>query len=80
MTAPMVLINAASPDRARVKHPEREDLEGTIHALGGIFWALSMLVVHHAADEIAHEEDRLNGIDALILAGKKLADDTAERF
>jgi hypothetical protein len=39
-----------------------------------------MLVVHHAADDIAHEEDLHNGIDALILAGKQLADDTAERF
>jgi hypothetical protein len=64
MTAPMVSTNVASPATARVKRPERGNLEATIHALGGIFWALNMLVVHHAADDIAHEEDRLNGIDA----------------
>ena len=52
----------------------------TIHALRGIFWALNMLVVHHAADDIAHEEDLHNGISALILAGEQLADETAERF
>ena len=78
MTAPTT--NVVSPATARVKRPEQGDLEATIHALGGTFWALNMLVVHHAADDIAHEEDRLNGIDALILAGKQLADDVAERF
>ena len=72
--------NAASRTSASVKRPERGDLESTIHALGGIFWALSMLVVHHAADDIARDEDLHNGIDALILAGKQLADDVAERF
>jgi hypothetical protein len=80
MNAPMVSTNVASPATARVKRPERGDLEATIHALGGIFWALNMLVVHHAADDIAHDEDRLNGIDALILAGNQLASETAERF
>jgi hypothetical protein len=72
--------SAASRTTARVKRPEQGDLEMTIHALGGIFWALNMLVVHHAADAIAHERDLRNGIDALILAGKQLADDMAERF
>jgi hypothetical protein len=52
----------------------------TIHALRGIFLALNMLVVHHAADEIAHENDLNNGISALILAGEQLADEMAERF
>jgi hypothetical protein len=65
---------------ANVKHPELGDLETTVIALHGIFWALHMLVVHHAADDIAHENDLHNGIDALILAGERLAAETAERF
>ena len=72
--------NAASRTKASVKRPGPEDLQMTIHALRGIFWALNMLVVHHAADDIAHEEDLHNGISALILAGEQLADETAERF
>ena len=72
--------NAASHTTASVKRPERGDLEMTIHALHGIFWALNMLVVHRAADNIAHQNDLRNGIDALILAGNQLASETAERF
>jgi hypothetical protein len=72
--------NAASRTKASVKRPGPEDLQMTIHALRGIFWALNMLVVHHAADDIAHENDLNNGISALILAGEQLADETAERF
>ena len=72
--------NAASRTKASVKRPGPEDLEMTIHALRGIFWALNMLVVHHAADDIAHENNLNNGIGALILAGEQLADEMAERF
>ena len=72
--------NAASRTKASVKRPGPEDLQMTIHALRGIFWALNMLVVHHAADEIAHENDLNNGISALILTGEQLADEMAERF
>jgi hypothetical protein len=71
---------AASRTTASVKRPGQGDLEMTIHALRGIFWALNMLVVRHAADDIAHEEDLHNGISALILAGEQLANETAERF
>ncbi len=39
-----------------------------------------MLVVHHAADDIAHEQDRVNGIDGLILAGQRLTEEVIERF
>jgi hypothetical protein len=72
--------NAASRSTAIVKRPGRGDLEMTIHALHGIFWALNLLVVHRAADDIAHENDLHNGISALILAGEQLADEMAERF
>jgi hypothetical protein len=71
---------AAPHNTVNVERPERGDLQMTIHALHGIFWALNMLVVHHAADDIAHEDDLHNGIDALILAGEHLAEEMAERF
>ena len=71
---------AAPHNTVNVERPERGDLQATIHALHGIFWALNMLVVHHAADDIAHENDLHNGISALILAGEQLADEMTERF
>ena len=70
----------ASSSRASVKHPSQGDLQMTVHALQGIFWALNMLVVHHAADDIAHEQDRINGIDGLILAGQWMTEKVIERF
>ena len=62
-----------------VKRPTGPDLETTVHALHSIFWALNMLVIH-AADDIAHEGDRINGIDQLILAGQLITKDMADRF
>jgi hypothetical protein len=52
----------------------------TIHALHGILWALDMLVVNRAADKIAVDADRIEGINGLILAGEQLAEDVAGRF
>jgi hypothetical protein len=63
-----------------VKRPGQGDLEMTIHALRGIFWALNMLVVHNAADDIAHKADLDSGISDLILAGDRLTAEIAERF
>jgi len=63
-----------------VGYASEGDLRMTVDALHGIFWALNMLVVHHAADDIAHERDRVNGIDGLILAGQRLTEEVMERF
>jgi len=52
----------------------------TIHALHGILWALDMLVVNRAADGIAQDADRIEGINGLILAGEQLAEKMSERF
>ena len=66
--------------KARVDRPDVGDLQQAVHALHGIFWALNMLVIHRAADDIAHEQDRLNGIDQLIMAGELITDELSERF
>ncbi len=51
-----------------------------IYGLHGIFWALNQLVVHHVADDHAHEQDPRNGIDGLIVAGQTLADEISKHF
>lgn len=51
-----------------------------IHGLHGIFRALDMLVAREAADEIANESERRNGIANLIVAGVELAEQIKERF
>jgi hypothetical protein len=48
--------------------------------LEGIFWALNMLVIHKVADDVAHEEDRRDGIEQLIMAGEQLAGEVSKRF
>jgi hypothetical protein len=55
-------------------------MQTAIIGLQGIFWALNMLVVNHAADRIARESDRNDGIAALITAGETLADEISNRF
>jgi hypothetical protein len=72
--------DAASRTTASVRRLGQGDLELTILGLRGIFWALNMLVVHNAADDIAHKGDLDNGISNLIIAGELLATETAERF
>ena len=37
-------------------------------------------IEHFAADDIAHERDRVNGISGLILAGQLLTEEVIERF
>jgi hypothetical protein len=66
--------------RCASRGPDRGDLELTVHALHGIFWALDMLVNQRVADKVAHEGDRRNGIANLIVAGERLCDDMTERF
>lgn len=46
--------------------------------LRGIFWALDLLVVQHAADALV--DDHEDGIENLIVAGKVLADEISRRF
>ncbi len=70
----------AARSRAYVTKPDQGDLEMAVHAMNGIFWALNMLVVQGAADDIAHEEDRHNGIANLIVAGERLTNEISERF
>jgi hypothetical protein len=72
--------DAAPRSTVNVERPERADLQATIHALHGILWALDMLVVNQAADGIANETDRAEGIAGLIWAGEQLAEEMAERF
>jgi hypothetical protein len=69
-----------APDPVSVNRPDIGDLQSTIHALHGILWALDMLVVNQAADGIANDTDRAEGIAGLILAGEQLAEEMAERF
>jgi hypothetical protein len=38
------------------------------------------LVIHRAADDVAHDEDRRNGIEQLIMAGEQLAGEVSKRF
>jgi hypothetical protein len=64
----------------QVERPDRGDLELTVHALHGIFWALDMLVNQRVADKVALEIDRRNGIANLIVAGERLCEDMTERF
>jgi hypothetical protein len=56
------------------------DVREAVIGLQGIFWALNMLVIHGAADEVASEDDRKNGIARLITAGEQLADEISSRF
>ena len=67
-------------DSSRTNSPDQGELQMTMHGLHGIFWALNMLVVHHAADDIAHERDRVDGIEGLIVAGKRLTEEVVGRF
>jgi hypothetical protein len=71
---------ATTENQVRVERLDRGDLELTVHALHGIFWALDMLVNHRLADKVALESDRHNGIANLIVAGQRLCDDMTERF
>ncbi|GEP61929.1 hypothetical protein [Reyranella soli] len=48
--------------------PTSAEVSHALLGLQGIFWALNMLVVHHAADDIAHEQARSDGIEKLIVA------------
>jgi len=66
--------------RMAAKRPNKLDLQEAIHGLYGIFWALNMLVVQKAADEITLKEYRENGIASLITAGECLAEQLTERF
>ena len=70
----------ASSSRATVERPSKGDLEMTVHALHGIFWALNMIVGHKAADGIAPERQLAEGVDGLILAGRMLTEEVIERF
>jgi hypothetical protein len=78
--APKRKPDTSECETAHVKRPDHGDLELTIHALHGIFWALEMLVNHRAADKVTHESNRRNGIANLIIAGNLLADEIVERF
>jgi hypothetical protein len=75
MSAPETTKN-----QVQVERPDRGDLELTVHALHGIFWALDMLVNQRVADKVACEVHRRNGIANLIVAGERLCDDMTERF
>ena len=66
--------------RASVKRPDLGDLQMTVHALHGIFWAMNMIVGHKAADGIAPERQLAEGVDGLILAGRLLTEEVIERF
>jgi hypothetical protein len=66
--------------QARVDRATAGDMQMVIHGLHGIFWALDMLVLQEAADEIASEADRRNGIANLIVAGQQLAEQIKGRF
>jgi len=74
------MTSAETRPKARVDRPDEGDLETTIHALHGIFWALNMLVIHQVADKVAHGPDLRDGIDHLILAGQLITDQVSERF
>ena len=63
----------------KVDRATENDLAHTVICLEGIFWALDMLVCHKAADDVAHEEDRRNGIGALIAAGQLLSREIINR-
>lgn len=63
-----------------IEEPTCGDLQMAILALGGIFWALDMLVVQGAANEICKRDERENGIASLIMAGERLAKEVARRF
>ncbi|HQS14411.1 hypothetical protein [Reyranella sp.] len=65
--------------KVRVDRATGDDLGHAIIALKGIFWALDMLVVEKAADDITTEEDRAEGIASLIAAGELLAKELTER-
>lgn len=73
-------MSASARPQALVERANQSNLECRMHALHGIFWALTMLVTHNAADGIAHDEDRLNGIDQLIMAGEQLTGDILDRI
>lgn len=73
-------MSTQSTQLAAVKRPDSGDIQMAIHGLHSIFWALNMLVVHHAADDIAHEQDLKEGVDALIVAGKELTENMLERL
>ena len=47
----------------------RNKMEMAIHGLNGIFWALNVVVVQRAVDDMLHDRDRENGIASLIMAG-----------
>jgi len=47
-----------------VDRPGPGDLETTVYALQGIFRALDTLVIRKVADDVAHDEDRLNGTNS----------------
>ena len=66
--------------RVLIDKPDLGDLQMTIHGLHGIFWALDMLYVQGAADEIVKREERNSGIANLIVAGQQLAREVAARF
>jgi Pyruvate/2-oxoacid:ferredoxin oxidoreductase gamma subunit len=70
-----------TPERSKitVDRAAEDDLSLAVHAMQGIFWALDMLVVNHAADGIAFEEKRKNGIAGLIIAGELLAEEIGNR-
>jgi len=65
--------------KVKVDRATENDLGHAVLALGGIFWALDMLVVEKAADGIASEESRSEGIANLIAAGNLLARELYER-
>ena len=80
MTCPDCSAPSTDLSRASVAHPDVGDLQMTVHALHGIFWALNMIVGHKAADGIAPERQLAEGVDGLILAGRLLTEEVIERF
>ena len=63
-----------------VARPDLGNLQMTMHALHGIFWALNTIVGHHAADGIAPKVQFAEGVEGLILAGQLLTEELIERF
>ena len=63
-----------------VDRADADDLALTLCAIKGIFHALDALVVEGVANEIWDDYTRRSAIDALVLAGRLLADGVTERY
>ncbi len=73
-------VTTSARSQVLVNRATQGDLEMAAYGMSGIFWALNMLVVQGAADDIAREHDLRNGIANLIIAGQELSNEITGRF